>query len=218
MIKDIAIFFTTIMLEVIPFLLLGSVISALMEIFVKREHIDKYIPKNKILGSIVGVFLGFFLPACDCAVIPIAIKMKQKKIPTNTIVSFMLASPIINPVVLFSTFFAFSKTEMITTLGLNLPKLFVYRFVFGIVIAFVIGIIMEIFFKEEVLKEEQEEICTCSCCSHNHHEEHEHSEKTSENILIRLLNTIRLEFLEVLKPMLFRSNYCKYNASNNTNR
>ena len=106
MIKDIAVYFTIIMLEAIPFLLLGAFVSAIIEEFVSEKTIEKLIPKNKLLGSLVGIFLGLFIPACDCAVIPIALKLKKKKVPTNVLVSFMLASPIINPVVLFSTWFA----------------------------------------------------------------------------------------------------------------
>ena len=62
----------------------------------------RLIPKNKILGSIVGIVLGFFLPACDCAVIPVSKRLVKKKVPINVAISFMLASPIINPVALLS--------------------------------------------------------------------------------------------------------------------
>ena len=40
----------------------------------------KLIPKNPILGSFVGVFLGFFIPACDCAVIPVSKRLIKKKV------------------------------------------------------------------------------------------------------------------------------------------
>ena len=142
--RDIAIYFTTIMLEAIPFLLLGALISAIIEEFVSEERISKMIPKNRVLGSLVGIFLGLFIPACDCAVIPIAMRLKKKKVPTNVIVSFMLASPIISPVVLLSTFFAFGETEKMLLFGLEMPKLFVYRTIFGILVALVVGIIFAI--------------------------------------------------------------------------
>lgn len=165
--RDIAIYFTTIMLEAIPFLLLGALISAIIEEFVSEERISKMIPKNRVLGSLVGIFLGLFIPACDCAVIPIAMRLKKKKVPTNVIVSFMLASPIISPVVLLSTFFAFGETEKMLLFGFEMPKLFVYRTIFGVVVALVVGIILDIICKDAVLKEEIYE--------HNHHHhDHEH--------------------------------------------
>ena len=165
--RDIAIYFTTIMLEAIPFLLLGALISAIIEEFVSEERISKMIPKNRVLGSLVGIFLGLFIPACDCAVIPIAMRLKKKKVPTNVIVSFMLASPIISPVVLLSTFFAFGETEKMLLFGFEMPKLFVYRTIFGVLVALVVGIILDIICKDAVLKEEIYE-------HHHHHHDHEH--------------------------------------------
>ena len=92
----------------------------------------------------MGIFLGFFLPACDCAVIPISKRLIKKKVPISVAVSFMLASPIINPVVLLSTYTAFSKVNM---------NIFYYRLILGVVISLIIGIIMGIIFKDkEVLK------------------------------------------------------------------
>ena len=125
------------------------------------------IPKNRVLGSLVGIFLGLFIPACDCAVIPIAMRLKKKKVPTNVIVSFMLASPIISPVVLLSTFFAFGETEKMLLFGFEMPKLFVYRTIFGVLVALVVGIILDIICKDAVLKEETYE-------HHHHHHDHEH--------------------------------------------
>ena len=165
--RDIAIYFTTIMLEAIPFLLLGALISAIIEEFVSEERISKMIPKNRVLGSLAGIFLGLFIPECDCAVIPIAMRLKKKKVPTNVIVSFMLASPIISPVVLLSTFFAFGETEKMLLFGFEMPKLFVYRTIFGVVVALVVGIILDIICKDAVLKEEIYE-------HHHHHHDHEH--------------------------------------------
>ena len=133
--KDIAIYFTTIMLEAIPFLLLGALISAIIEEFVSEERISKMIPKNRVLGSVVGIFLGLFIPACDCAVIPI---------------------------------FAFGETEKMLVFGISMPKLFVYRTIFGIVVALLVGIILDIVCKDSVLKEEKD-------IQHMHNHEHHHN-------------------------------------------
>ena len=173
--RDIAIYFTTIMLEAIPFLLLGALISAIIEEFVSEERISKMIPKNRVLGSLVGIFLGLFIPACDCAVIPIAMRLKKKKVPTNVIVSFMLASPIISPVVLLSTFFAFGETEKMLLFGLEMPKLFVYRTIFGILVALVVGIVLDIVCKDSVLKEEGSVVNHEHHCHHHHEHEHIHT-------------------------------------------
>ena len=152
-IKNISIIFTSIFFESLPFLLLGSFISSIIEVNISNDKIAKMIPKNKILGSIVGIFLGFFIPACDCAVIPITKRLIKKKVPINVSISFMLASPIINPVVLLSTYYAFYKTN---------PEIFFCRIVFGIIIALLVGVLMgNIFDGEEVIIDNNCAHCHC---------------------------------------------------------
>ena len=164
--KNIAVIFMSIFFESLPFLLLGSLISSIIETFISNEKIAKIIPKNKVLGSLVGIFLGFFIPACDCAVIPISKRLIKKEVPINVAISFMLSSPIINPVVLLSTYYAFSKTE---------PSIFWYRLIFGILISLIVGIIMGIIFdKKKVVINKIEEI-ECDC---DHHHEHDNKIKT----------------------------------------
>ena len=187
MIKDIAIIFFSIFLETLPFLLLGSLISAIIEVFVSDDLITRIIPKNVILGSIVGIFLGFFIPACDCAVIPVSRRLIKKKVPLNVSVSFMLSSPIINPVVLFSTYVAFYSVN---------PKIFYFRLILGILIALIIGIIIGIIFRNKDVLLDKDEECKehCHCHKENVDEEFLELEKyTVKN------NCFKIKMLDVLK-------------------
>ena len=188
MIKNVATIFMSIFFESLPFLLLGSLNSAIIETFVSNERMTKLIPKNKFLGSIVGVFLGFFLPACDCAVIPVSKRLLKKKVPINVAISFMLASPIINPVVMLSTYYAFYKTD---------PKIFWFRLLFGIVVALVIGTIMGIIFgKEDVTTNNSDKECACEHCDHDH--DHHH-----ENKLASIIKHTALDLFDVVKYLMF---------------
>ena len=200
-IKNISIIFISIFFESLPFLLLGALISSIIETYVSNETIAKIIPKNKVLGSIVGVFLGFFLPVCDCAVIPVSKRLLKKKVPINVAISFMLASPIINPVVLLSTYNAFYK---------NNPEIFWYRLLFGIVIALIIGIIMGIVFgKKEVIKNsllEEDDECFC----HHHDDKIEviggechHHKHTLKNDVIEICHHTANDLFEVVKYLMF---------------
>lgn len=179
-IKNISVIFISIFFESLPFLLLGSVISAIIESYVSDETIAKLIPKNKILGSIVGVFLGFFIPACDCAVIPVSKRLFKKKVPVNVVISFMLASPIINPVVLLSTYKAFYKTN---------PNIFWSRLFLGIIISLVIGIIMGIIFGGKDVITNNEE---CDCEYHH-----------SNNKLVSIIKHSAFDFFDVVKYLMF---------------
>lgn len=186
-IHNISVIFISIFFESLPFLILGSLISAVIETFVSNETLAKLIPKNKVLGSFVGVFLGFFLPACDCAVIPVSKRLLKKKVPINVAVSFMLASPIINPVVLLSTYYAFYRTN---------PSIFWYRLLFGIVIALVIGIIMGIIFgNKEVITNNNDEECHDDCECHCHHKE--------KNKFASIFKHTALDLFEVVKYLMF---------------
>ncbi len=184
-IKNIAIIFLSIFFEALPFLLLGSIISSIIEKYVSNEKIASIIPKNPILGSLFGIFLGFFLPACDCAVIPITKRLIKKKVPINVAVSFMLASPIINPVVLLSTYYSFYSTN---------PKIFWARFILGILVAVVVSSILGLIFKNDfVVKNSIEEIEEeCSCCHHHH-----------ENAFLEIVNHTMSDLFDVLKYMIF---------------
>ena len=183
-IKDIAIIFISIFFESLPFLLLGALISAVIETFIKDETFEKLIPKNPILGSIVGVFLGFFLPACDCAVIPVSKRLIKKKVPINVAISFMLASPIINPVVLLSTYYAFFRTN---------PEIFYFRLLFGIAIALIIGIIMGLIFNKKNVTLNN---ISCEC-------EHEHLHpKGIKYTLKSIVKHTALDMFEVVKYLM----------------
>ena len=152
MLKDISIIFMSIFFESLPFLLLGSIISSIIEVYVSNDFIRKIKFKSKILNSLLGVFMGFFLPACDCAVIPVSKRLLKKKVPLSTVISFTLSSPIINPVVLFSTFTAFRNVNM---------NIFYKRLIIGILISIVIGIIMEHIFKNKDVVIDSEDECDC---------------------------------------------------------
>ena len=190
-IQNIAIVFLSIFFESLPFLLLGSLISSIIERYVSDEMIAKIIPKNAFLGSLVGVFLGFFIPACDCAVIPVSKRLIKRKVPLNVAVSFMLASPIINPVVLLSTYYAFYKTN---------PILFWMRPAFGILIALLIGVIMGIIFTEDITKNNHEEHCCHN--EHCHHEEHT-QKKSFKNDILFIIKHTALDLFEVVKYLMF---------------
>ena len=185
LIKNISIIFMSIFLESMPFLLLGSIISSIIETFVSDETMARLIPRNRFLGTIVGIFLGFFIPACDCAVIPVSKRLLKKKVPLNVAVSFMLASPIINPVVLLSTYKAFYN---------NNPNIFWARLFLGIFIAFIIGIIIDFLFKDIKVVNDS------NGCDHDHCHCHEHKH---ENKLIQIIKHTEIDFFEVVKYLMF---------------
>lgn len=153
--------FLSIFLEAIPFILMGIFISSVIGTFVSEETIARIIPKNKFLGIFVAIILGFFIPSCDCTVIPVARRLIKKGVPLYIAIVFMLVSPIVNPIVLGATTYAFYNSN---------PRFVIFRTIGGIFVAIVAGIVISILMDgEEVLKEDEHTVSTCSCgCSSNH--------------------------------------------------
>ncbi|MDR0846827.1 MAG: permease [Lactobacillales bacterium] len=165
--------FLSIIIEALPFVLLGCVVSGLLHRYLDEETIEKILPKNKFLAVIVGTFVGFFFPSCECGIIPIVKRLLSKGVPEYVAFAFMLSAPIINPIVLFATFSAFSNSFRFMWL----------RFFGGIFVSLLVGIFLAYFNKEKVLKkiaEHDGDSCSCSCsCGHDHgrhsHGDHKHS-------------------------------------------
>src|SRR5262245_54177622 len=61
--------FLVIFIEAVPFLLLGTLVSGLLEAFVSHDDIARWTPRNPILATIAGAFMGFAFPVCECGVV-----------------------------------------------------------------------------------------------------------------------------------------------------
>jgi len=99
---------TAILLEAIPFILIGAIISGSIEVLVSEEKIKRAFPQNRFLSAATGSFLGILFPVCSCGNVVVARRLLKKGVPASGGISYMLASPIINPITILSTFIAFS--------------------------------------------------------------------------------------------------------------
>jgi len=97
----------SIFIEAMPFLALGALLSAVIEVYVSADRLVAYLPKS-IAGSIAaGLGAGMILPTCECGVVPIVRRLISKGVPVPAAMAFMLSAPVVNPVVLISTTVAF---------------------------------------------------------------------------------------------------------------
>ena len=98
---------SAIFIEAMPFLVIGALFSATIEVFVSTERLLRCIPKSLAGGLVLGIGAGFVLPTCECGVVPIVRRLMHKGVPPFIAIAYMLAAPIVNPVVLASTYLAF---------------------------------------------------------------------------------------------------------------
>lgn len=145
--------FLSIVIEAIPFVLLGCIISGALQVFLTPERVKKILPRNKFLAILVGSFLGFFFPSCECGIVPIVTQFMRKGVPEHTAFAFMVTAPIINPIVLFSTYIAFG----------NSLKFALLRALGSFIVALIIGSWIAYFNRSPIMKSEL-----------HHHEDHHH--------------------------------------------
>jgi uncharacterized membrane protein YraQ (UPF0718 family) len=103
--------FTSIIYEALPFIVLGVFLAGLLEEFVPQQALAKLVPRNPLLAIMIGALLGLVFPMCECGIIVVMKRLLRKGLPLSVCVAYMLAGPVINFVVMGSTFVAFASYD-----------------------------------------------------------------------------------------------------------
>src|SRR5688572_6301412 len=106
--QTLTVVFTAIVVEALPFVLLGATVSAIIEVYVSDRTFSRVaglpVPPQLPLAAMGG----FAFPVCECGSVPVARRLIGRGMHPSAGVAFMLASPIFNPIVLASTWVAYS--------------------------------------------------------------------------------------------------------------
>ena len=147
--------FMGVFLQAIPFLILGVLLSSAIQIYISEKWISEIFPHKTAAAMLCGIFAGFFLPVCDCASIPVFKSLVKKGVPLPAAICFMTASPVINPVVILSTYYAYNGSI----------KAVLCRCITGMICAFLIGLSFVAKKPENYFKADTEmgNFCTCGC-------------------------------------------------------
>jgi uncharacterized membrane protein YraQ (UPF0718 family) len=108
---DVALSFFAIVLEGAPFLLLGAIISGLVDVFLPASLIKDALPRSKAQGVFAAIGAGLIFPLCECGAMPIVQRLIRKGVPPSVATTYMLAAPGLNPLAMFSTFLAFRNQD-----------------------------------------------------------------------------------------------------------
>jgi uncharacterized membrane protein YraQ (UPF0718 family) len=132
--------FTSILWEALPFIVLGAVIAGILEELLPQAWIGKVMPRSAIPAVVIGGLLGLIFPMCECGIVVVMRRLLRKGFPLACCVSYMLAGPILNIVVLLSTYAAFGGLNKDGTLdGLTMVGL---RAGFGFLVAVITGLVV----------------------------------------------------------------------------
>lgn len=99
--------FVAICVQALPFLVLGVLLSGAIAAFVSPALLRRALPARAAAAVPVAGAAGLALPGCECASVPVARRLIGQGVPDAAALTFLLAAPAVNPVVLVATAVAF---------------------------------------------------------------------------------------------------------------
>ena len=121
--------------EVLPFFFIASIVGALIQTFLKISFIKRFI-NHRFLSPVVSAIFGASAPVCSCSMIPIAQTINSFSRYYSPVIAFLISAPALSPVIFF------------LMLGMFDLKLTLYRFIFGIVLAIIGGLLADFILKK----------------------------------------------------------------------
>jgi uncharacterized membrane protein YraQ (UPF0718 family) len=143
--SDVQLFSTMwmgIVLEALPFVLFGVLIAAIVQAFVPDALVRRIVPKHRGVATVCGALLGVVVPVCECGMVPVVRRMMMKGVPIHAATAFLLAGPIVNPVVFSASSLALQQS----------PSLVWWRMGLALAIAVIVGLVIGALFRTDVWK------------------------------------------------------------------
>ena len=166
---DFAFSFLSVVLEGVPFILMGVVLSGLIDVFLPPRVLARILPRNPAAGILLGGALGAVLPMCECGIVVVIRRLLQKGLPLSSALAYMLAAPVVNPIVAFSTYAAFR--------GQGPLEMMLCRVALSFTVAVVMATIVHFLRRSTVLREDL--VAGPEIGSDDHHDHRSAGEKTA---------------------------------------
>ena len=149
----------SVVIESLPFVVLGIVLSILVQVWLPPGVLERFIPRQPVLRRLTISLFGILLPVCECGNVPLARGLVLRGFTVAEAMTFLIAAPIVNPITIITTHQAFGFDDGIL----------VARVLGGLAIANVVGWLFS-------LHPRQDELLTprfaaeCRTPDHDHHE------------------------------------------------
>src|SRR5215210_7495845 len=156
----------SIVVEALPFVILGALVSVIVRLFAPTQRILRLLPKRLLLRRLSISLFGTFMPVCECGNVPVARGLVIRGLSVAESTTFLLAAPIINPVTLLATSQAFPLD----------PSIVWIRMAGGLLIANLVGGLIALYKDqmELVSKGFYTTLCQVGTADDLHHHEHHH--------------------------------------------
>ncbi|HUF60761.1 MAG TPA: permease [Verrucomicrobiales bacterium] len=133
--------FLSMVLEGLPFILAGTIVSGFIDAYLPQSFLDRVLPKNAVRAVLIGGLLGLILPVCECAIVPVIRRLIQRGLPVSCALAYMLASPVVNPLVAASTWIAFPDKDPDATIVFFNEVMTLSRLSLGYLTAILVGLV-----------------------------------------------------------------------------
>ena len=149
-VRTFFVIFGALLIQALPFVMLGATAAALVEVFVPIGTLEKLGGLPRPLQLPAAALAGVAFPICECGSVPVARRLIQRGLMPSAAVTFMLAAPVLNPIVIASTYVAFRGRTTLWTIVAG-------RFLLGMLVAIAVGWVIGNRSKDELLKPNPED-------------------------------------------------------------
>lgn len=97
----------SVLIEALPFVLLGVLLSIVVQVWLPADVIHRWLPQRAWARRAVLSLLGMLIPVCECGNVPFARGLMMRGLAPAEAMTFLIAAPIVNPIVILTTHAAF---------------------------------------------------------------------------------------------------------------
>lgn len=97
----------SVLIEALPFVILGVLLSIVVQVWLPADVIHRWLPKRAWARRAVLSLLGMLIPVCECGNVPFARGLMMRGLAPAEAMTFLIAAPIVNPIVILTTHAAF---------------------------------------------------------------------------------------------------------------
>ena len=109
--QDLLTLAISVIIESLPFVVLGIVLSIVVQVWLPEEWLLRFLPRNGVIRRLAISCLGVFLPVCECGNVPLARGLMVRGFTVSDSMTFLLAAPILNPITIITTYQAFGWND-----------------------------------------------------------------------------------------------------------
>jgi len=136
-ITTLSINFVALLLEAMPFMLLGAMAGGFIEVFIPRKWFERLFNGRGKLAVLIGAGMGIIFPVCECVIVPVVRRLLGKGVPFSAAIAYLLGGPVVNTIVAGSTAVAYQYDWNMVLMRL------VCGYIIAVTVAFIMGLLFD---------------------------------------------------------------------------